>query len=197
MAKHDGDEAIWLSYCRNFDEVETARSAFEKRRTAILHRLNDVIGQALENAGRKFPDPDSDDRWSSWAVHGDWTKLRVKRGKKNASEAGLYFGIDHDPSFEHDGGGRFGFVAGLYFAMSQDLYTKMRPSLALAPGARGCAIDYWSGRDLPSACIRTAWILPGDKRFTVASFTAEVGRLPSLFKKLDGAVTAAYERGKW
>lgn len=72
---------------------------------------------------------------------------------------------------------------------------KLRPALTEVANAHHCEVDHWGGRGEQSACIRSAWVPPEDrKRFRPAVFEAEISRLPGLFKKIDRAMGQAYRR---
>lgn len=195
MANRDWFDDIGLSYCKNFDEVEAARDDFEEQRRVVLERLHQVAQRAFSDFKPKVTFPRLEhDAWRDVYVKGFWTKIRRKSGNKGDGQSGVYFAIDRDPCFAIQGRNRFGFVAGIYFSMARNQYNEIKPSLTEVAKDHHCEVDHWGGRGEQSACIRSAWVAPEDrKKFRLAAFEAEIRRLPGLFKKIDRAVDEAYE----
>jgi hypothetical protein len=185
---------IGLSYAKHFDELDAAWSEFDKQRIAILNHLSEVAIASLTSAtihGVTSPPVRSDDGWEHWWITGTWARARA-RGDR---QSGISFGLDLDPCFENDGGGRFGFGVYVFFMMSANRYAKLQSCLADVATATGCALDYAPGKDR-CACARTAWIVPEGDRFGIDAFVEEIERLPGLFRTIDDVVGTAYAKTK-
>lgn len=188
-------DPIALAYARHFDEVEAARSQFERQRTALLDRLCVVTRAALVEAGLEVvAAPEREDGWDAWSLPGQWAKIRHDVGRKLDGQSGVSIGLGHDACFAAAGGACFGFGTYAFFAMSADRYAKVRGDLTGAAQAHGAVVDH--DPDGRIAYVRHAWIRPADDGFDPDTFEARVRALPALFMALDDAVALSYRQRK-
>jgi hypothetical protein len=188
-------DPIAFAYAKDFDEVEIARAEFETQRLAIVDRLREVAKAAARRAGiKESQEPERDDGWDSCFFNGLWTKIRVETGKKPERQSGICVGVDHDPFFLEHGGGRFGFGAYAWFAMSNKRYDKLEAAITTAATANGCVADY-AAPDV-TAYVRCAWLRPGDETFSLEAFEGHTQRAIEVFPKIDEAIATAYKASK-
>ena len=182
---------IGLTYAKNFDEVEAARSAYTQQRQAILDALVRVLESTFEPTTFKTLERGKPkDGWETFWVTGQFTKAKVKAGT-GPRQTAIVFGLGSDTSFETDGGGCYGFGAYLAFKMNRKRYEQLRSALASV----GVPFDHYAGES--AAYLRSSWIRPTDDRFQLAALEEEVTNLPDLFAKADEAIGAAYYKLKF
>jgi len=184
-------DQIGLTYAKNFDEVETARSAFTRQRQVLLDTLAKVCESALENTSFKpFERGKPEGGWETLWGSGKYASARKQAGTGERQVA-VCFGFDHDPCFVNSEGGRFGFGAYLVFKMNKKRFEQMRSAIV----GVGVPSDYYA--EDSAAYLRTAWITPNDERFKLDAFEDELSKLPELFAKADEAIGHAYIKLKF
>jgi hypothetical protein len=191
MSRTNWFDDIALTYARNFDEVEAARSAYTQQRQTILATLVRVCESAFEGTTfNPIERTKPEGGWETFWASGQFTRAKIKAGK-GPRQAAVVFGMDSDPCFESAGGGCFGFGTYLLFKMSKQRYEQLRTALASV----NVPFDYYS--EDSAAYLRGAWIRPTDAQFKREAFEEEVLKLPELFAKADEAIGAGYHELKF
>jgi hypothetical protein len=184
-------DKIGVTYAQNYDEVEAARSLFEQQRETVLDRLMSAAKEALNGKGLAIDGEASNQGgFVDIFVAKRWTSVR----EKGPRQSGISFGLGMDSCFAQHGGGRFGFGAYVFLRMGEPRFKRLRPALE-AVTVNTQRVDYSPGKDR-SACVRTAWIRPGDAAFTLDGFIDAAVNLPDVFVKIDEYVAAAYQKNK-
>lgn len=184
-------DAIGLTYAKNFDEVEAARSAFAQQRQAMLDTLVRAFESAFDGTAFKpFERGKHEGGWETFWLTGQFAKAKMNAGT-GPRQTAITFGLDTDACFVTADGGQFGFGAYLLFKMSKRRFEQLRPAITSVR----LPFDYYA--EDRNAYLRTAWITPDDARFALDAFEEEVTKLPELFAKADEVIGPTYHKLKF
>lgn len=191
MTRSSWFDEIGLTYAKNFDEVEAARSAYTQQRQAVLDALDRVFESAFD--GTTFGPIErgkAENGWETFWLTGQFTKARIK-ADTGPRQSAVVFGLGTDPCFENVGGGCYGFGAYVLFKMNPKRFQQLRLTMATL----NVSFEYFA--EDSGAYLRSVWIKPGDERFQLSAFEEEIAKLPELFAKADEAIGAAYYKLKF
>lgn len=181
-------DTISQSYMQNYSEVESARSNFETQRWTVLEQLHGPVETALKSADVAVVKSAvrHADGWEDWWLRGAYLEARRKDGKRDDRHAAVTIGIGIDETFVGEQGIEFAFGCYLFFSMGASRFRKLSPAIKVVAEPMNLTFGHDGG-----LYIRTAWIKPGDDRFSLVGFAEEVERLPALYKKFDAPLAAA------